>query len=103
MADFGSYLQNVYRGVKKSWFANMPFSVQKGQQGKNVVQFQIMQDGNIPKDSVKLVSSSGKDDLDSASVRAVREAGPFSHLPDKYPQPSIMLRFSFSYNIPGKN
>ena len=102
MADFSSYIRDVYRGVKKSWFANMPPSVQKGQQGRNTVQFQIMQDGSIPKDSVKLVSSSGKDDLDSASMQAIREAGPFIHLPDKYPQPSITLRFSFSYNIPAK-
>jgi TonB family protein len=85
--------------MKKSWFANMPASVQLGKQGTNTVQFQVLQDGSIPKDSVKLVSSSGKD---SASVRAAREAGPFGHLPEKYPHPSISLRFGFSYNIPGK-
>jgi hypothetical protein len=52
----------------------MPTSVREGQQGENAVQFQILQDGSIPKDSVKLVSSSGKDDLDSASVPAIGEA-----------------------------
>ena len=102
MADASSYLQNVYRGVKKSWYAHMPASVKEGQQGKNSVEFQIMEDGSIPKDSVKLVSSSGKDDFDSASVRAIREAGPFGRLPEKSSQHPLTLRFSFSYNMPTK-
>ena len=42
--------------------------------------------GNIPKGFPKLTSGTGKNDLDSASVQAIREAAPFAHLPDKFSQ-----------------
>src|SRR5580704_12323198 len=53
--DFNSYLGTVYRSVRDKWNEGMPPSVKLGQQGKNVVQFRIMQDGKIPEDFLKLV------------------------------------------------
>ena len=97
--DFKPYIHNVYLSVKKSWFASMPPSVGKGQQGVNAVEFRILQDGNVPKDFLKMTSASGKNDFDAASVQAVREAAPFSHLPEKFSQPFITLRFTFYYNV----
>ena len=35
--DFKPYIHDVYLSVKKSWFAGMPPSVGKGQQGVNAV------------------------------------------------------------------
>jgi TonB family protein len=97
--DFGRYLEEVYRSVKKSWFANMPPSVEKGKQGANQVEFRVLQGGNIPKDSLKVVVSSQKSDFDAASVQAIREAAPFRHLPEKFSQPFIVMRFTFYYNL----
>jgi hypothetical protein len=51
--DFNSYLRELYLSVKKSWFANMPPSLDRGEQGVNAVEFRVLQDGNVPKDSLK--------------------------------------------------
>lgn len=98
--NFNSYLRDVYLSVRKCWFANMPPSVEKGQQGTNSFEFHVLQDGSVPKDSLKMVLSSDKNDFDAASLQGIREAVPFSHLPEKFAQPSIVLRFTFYYNLP---
>jgi TonB family protein len=98
--DFNSYLRDVYLSVKKRWLANMPSSLEKGQQGKNTVEFRVLQDGSVPKDSVKIVLSSEKSDFDAASLQGVREAAPFSHLPESFSKPYIVVRFTFYYNLP---
>ena len=77
----------------------MPPSVQMGQQGVNSVEFRIMQDGKIPEDFVKLTARSGKEDLDRASLTAIRALAPFDHLPEKFSQPFIALRITFYYNM----
>jgi TonB family protein len=97
--DFNSYLRDVYVAVKKHWFANMPPSVQTGQQGVTAVEFRILQDGSVPTDAMFLVSS-GKSDLDAASLEGIKEAAPFKHLPELFSKPFIVLRFSFYYNLP---
>jgi len=98
--DFNFYLREVSVSVKKRWFANMPPSLEKGEQGVNSVEFRILQDGNVPKDSLKLGVSSRKSDLDAASLEGVREAAPFGKLPEKFTQPFIELRLTFYYNLP---
>ncbi|HTP69591.1 MAG TPA: energy transducer TonB [Dongiaceae bacterium] len=95
--NFDEYLRGVYLSVKKSWFQNMPATVSFGNQGINAVEFRILQNGSVPQDFVKIVLKSEKSDLDAASLRAVRTAS-FSHLPEKYSQPFIVLRFTFYYN-----
>jgi TonB family protein len=97
--DFNSYLRDVYVSVKKHWFAIMPPSVVMGQQGANTVEFRILQDGNVPTDSMFIVSS-GKSDFDAASLEAIKEAAPFKRLPELFSKPLIVLRFSFYYNLP---
>jgi TonB family protein len=97
--DFNSYLRDVYVSVKKHWFANMPPSVEIGQQGANTVEFRILKDGNVPTDSMKIISS-GKSDFDAASLEGIKGAAPFKHLPELFSKPFIVLRFSFYYNLP---
>ena len=98
--DFNAYLRTVYISVRQNWFAVMPPSIEKGQPGVNSIEFRIMQDGKIPEDSVKLTTHSGKEDLDRASLSAIRASAPFSHLPEKFSQPFIALRITFYYNMP---
>jgi TonB family protein len=97
--DFNSCLRQVYFAVRNSWYSIMPPSVEKGNQGRNSVQFRVLRDGSVPKDSVELMYHSGKDDFDTASLRAVREAAPFKPLPEKFSQPFILLRITFYYNL----
>ena len=98
--DFTPYLQDVYLSVKRRWFANMPPSIERGQQGTNAVEFRIQRDGSVPKDSVKMVTSSAKGDFDAASLHGIQDAIPFNHLPEKFSKPFILLRFTFYYNLP---
>jgi outer membrane biosynthesis protein TonB len=98
--DFNSYLRDAYLSVKKRWFANMPPSVEKGQQGTNTVEFRVLQDGTVPKDSLKMTVWSEKSDFDAASVEGIQEGAPFGHLPEKFSKPFIVLRFTFYYNLP---
>lgn len=101
--DFDFYLRDLYVSVRKRWLAKMPGSVVRGQQGTNTIEFRVLQDGSVPKDSLKIVVSSGKNDFDEASLQAVRNAAPFNHLPEKSSKPDIVLRFSFYYNLPLPN
>jgi TPR repeat protein len=98
--DFNSYLREVYVSVKKRWFANMPASIEKGQKGVNIVEFRILRDGSVPKNAVKMLVSSQKSDFDAASLQGISEAAPFSHLPELYSEPFIVLRITFYYNLP---
>lgn len=88
----------MYLSVKNKWRTVVPPSVESGEQGRNTVQFRVLQDGTVPQEFLKLVFSSEKKDLDEASMQAIRKAAPFSHLPEKYSAPFITLRFTFAYN-----
>jgi len=98
--NFNSYLRDAYFSVKKRWFANMPSSVEKGQQGTNTVEFRVLQDGTVPKNSIKMTARSEKSDFDAASIEGIQEASPLNHLPEKFSKPFIVLRFTFYYNLP---
>jgi TonB family protein len=98
--DFNLYMRGTYLSVKKRWFTIMPPSLEKGQQGTNAVELHVLKDGSVPKDSIKMVVSSEKSDFDAASLQAIQEAAPFSHLPEKFSKPFIVLRFTFYYNLP---
>ena len=97
--DFNSTLRALYLAVKNRWYANMPPSVEKGNQGVNAVEFRVLQDGGVPNEFLKMAYRSGKSDLDAASLQAIRGAAPFSHLPEKFSKPFIVLRVTFYYNI----
>lgn len=101
--DFDFYLRDLYLSVRKQWFAKMPGSVVRGQRETNTVEFRVLQDGSVPKESLKIVVSSEKNDFDEASLQAVRNAAPFNHLPEKFSKPDIVLRFTFYYNLPLPN
>jgi len=98
--DFNSYLRDAALSVNRRWFANMPPSIEKGQQGTNTIEFQVLQDGTVPKDFLKMTMRSGKSDFDAASFEGIQEAAPFGHLPEKFSKPFIVLRFTFYYNLP---
>lgn len=96
--DFNATLREICLSVKQSWFEHMPPSALLGNEGVNTVEFRILQEGNIPEDSVKMTLRSNKTDLDAASVQAIRKARSVSHLPEKFSQPFIVVRSTFYYN-----
>jgi TonB family protein len=96
--DFGPFLQSTYRSVRREWFAGMPPAIEKGDKGVVSITFRVQQDGKVPADSLKIVSSSGKKEFDDASLDAIRSVAPFDHLPSKFSQPFVELRMIFYYN-----
>jgi TonB family protein len=96
--DFNSYLRSANHSIEKAWLAVMPRSALLGQWGRNAVTFRVSADGSVPNESIGLENRSGKIDLDKASLKAVRNAAPFDHLPEKFSGPFIVLRARFVYN-----
>jgi TonB family protein len=91
-------MQSVYRPVRRECFAGMPHSIEKGEKGIVSIEFRVQQDGKVPADSLKILSSSGKKELDDASLNAIHNVAPFDYLPSKFSQPFVELRMIFYYN-----
>jgi TonB family protein len=98
--DFSPYLRQVFLSIRRKWTGVIPESAKQGETGTVTVQFRIQQDGKVPNDSVKVVFSSGKKDMDDACLTVIRTAGPFEHLPEAFHSPSIELRQIFHFNPP---
>jgi len=58
----------------------------------------IQKDGSLPDKAVRIVSSSGKNDIDAAAQSVIRTAAPFGCLPVAYLGSNLDLLFTFSYN-----
>ena len=67
-----------------------------------VVRARIQKDGSLPDDAVTITTSSRKDDMDAASLNAIRAAAPFGPLPEGYSGSNLELKFAFCFNIPQK-
>jgi TonB family protein len=100
--DFSTYLKQLVTSVKRNWYAIMPESASKGEQGKVVVRFHIRRDGKLPIGDPIIETASGKAPFDRAALGAIRGSAPFQHLPVAFGGPSIELRFTFLYNLPVK-
>jgi hypothetical protein len=53
--DFNYYRRGLYLSVKKRGYANMPPSIEKGQPGTITIEFRVLQDASVPKDSLRMV------------------------------------------------
>ncbi|MDQ6707725.1 MAG: TonB family protein [Acidobacteriota bacterium] len=96
--DFKPYILQVLQTVRRNWFAVYPESAKLGQRGMVNLTFSIEPGGTIPKAIVS--SSSGVRALDQAAVAALSASNPLSPLPAEFHGSRIILRFTFSYNIP---
>ncbi|MGI8989640.1 MAG: TonB family protein [Bryobacteraceae bacterium] len=96
--DFKPYILQVLQTVRRNWFAVYPESAKLGQRGMVNLTFSIEPGGTIPKAIVS--SSSGVRALDQAAVAALSASNPLSPLPAEFHGNRIILRFTFSYNIP---
>jgi hypothetical protein len=98
--DFNPYLLTASLSVRQNWYAVIPPSVESGEQGINTAEFRILQDGKVPMDFLKLTIHSGNEEFDKASLTAIRASTPFSHLPEKFSGPFIVVDITFYYNMP---
>ncbi len=99
--DFSNYLNRVLARVRYNWFAVIPESARSlGQKGIVVLEFRIAKNGSVPVGEPNLVRTSGREELDFASMSSIRSSNPFEPLPAAFSGPYIALRFTYLYNIP---
>ncbi len=90
-ADFGPYLADLQKRIKKSWFPP------RGNESKRItVKFKIHKDGDIT--GVKLEKSSGFSLADDAALEAVEKAAPLPPLPPGADS-ELVIKFTFDYNV----
>jgi TonB family protein len=99
--DFSTYMGNLYRKVRTSWFAAIPESaIALGNQAKVIVHFKVQKDGRLSHKDPIIEVSSGDKTKDKAATVAIRTAAPFERLPDSFGGQNIELRITFTYGVP---
>lgn len=97
--DFGPYMNQVINRVRTSWYSLIPESARIGlSKGRVVVVFTITGSGRI--EDLDVTLSSGASALDRAAVAAIQASNPFRQLPADFDGESLVLQFTFLYNIP---
>jgi TonB family protein len=95
--NLNPYLDRLYFSIRRNLLAKMPESAAKGEKGVVVLRVHVQKDGSLPQWAVKIVSSSGKKNLDVAAQSAILTAAPFGPLPEAYLGSSLDLLFTFYY------
>ncbi len=96
--DFGPYLTQVVKTIKKTWYDAMPRSVYPPEmkQGRVAVELSIQKDGKIK--DMKIHTSSGDIALDRAAWASITASSPFAALPSEFGGQTLGLRLYFYYN-----
>ncbi len=90
------YGRIVKKKVIDSWFP--PYAARAlGLTGLTVITFRIQNKGQVT--DIKIKDSSGNEYLDKSALNAIRNAGPFPHLPSDYNYDTLGVVFSFWYNL----
>ncbi|HXM45460.1 MAG TPA: energy transducer TonB [Bryobacteraceae bacterium] len=97
--DFRPYLLQVLASVRRNWFAVYPESARLGLRGKVEAQFVIAKDGSVPKLVIVLHSIPA---LERAAVAGIDASHPFPPFPVEFSGDRIVLKLTFSYNLPKK-
>lgn len=93
--DFAPYLQSLLKEVRKNWYSLIPASDQM-KKGKLAIEFAITKDGKIA--DMKLVATSGDNQLDRYAWGSIAALNPFPSLPKEFPDPYLLLRLRYYYN-----
>jgi protein TonB len=90
--QFGAYLQALQQRISSKWRPTELDSRLKN--GPTcVVSFEIQRDGRLQ--NLRVVQSSGSQELDLSAQRAVTEASPFEPLPQGYPGSTAKMEIGF--------
>ncbi|MBC7881695.1 MAG: TonB C-terminal domain-containing protein [Anaerolineae bacterium] len=92
--NFSPYMAELKRRIRQNWIAPDSDNLLP-----TVVNFCISRSGDVSR--LRVVRSSTFRAWDQAAVDAVRQAAPFSPLPDEYIGKSIEINFTLSLNVFG--
>ncbi len=97
--DFRPYLLQVLQSVRRNWFAVYPESARMGLRGKVEAEFMIAKDGSVPK---LVIVQHSIPALERAAVAGIDASHPFPPFPPGFSGERIVLKLTFSYNMPRK-
>jgi TonB family protein len=94
--NLNSYLDHLYSSVRRNLLAKLPESASDGEKGVVIVRVHVQKDGSLAQGGLKIVSSTGKKDMDVAAQSAIQTASPFAPLPEDLGS-ALDLVFTFYY------
>jgi len=90
------YLLHVKESIDEQW-SYPDDSFTRGEMGTTVIEFSIAQEGSLA--MCRAIVSSGYESLDSESLRAVREAAPFSPFSEEFGLARLNIVAKFRYTL----
>ena len=90
--DMRKYFSEIQRRVRRNW--NPKFTMEEY---TTVLNFSIKRNGQIT--GLKVVRTSGSEDVDREALEAIQDSAPFDPLPANFPLDSINMRFNFNIYI----
>ena len=88
----GPYLAEIRRRVRRNWNPSSP-----GNNRHTVLVFSIQRNGQIT--GLRVIQSSGSDQVDRQSLEAVQKSGPFAALPQNFPHQELNVEFNFNIYV----
>jgi TonB family protein len=92
--QFPGYLQKMENKISGVW-APPPVSFQ-GEPANVTIQFNVMKNGHVERESIKVEKSSGNPFFDQAAMRAVYGADPFPPFPEFLSEDRLSIHFNFT-------
>jgi len=90
--QFGAYVQALQQRIASKWRTS-ELDARLKSAPQCVVAFEIQRDGSVQ--DLRVVQSSGNQQLDLSTLRAVTEAGPFEPLPQGYKSSAAKMEVAF--------
>jgi TonB family protein len=96
--DFGPYMNQVVNRVRVNWYSLIPEAARLRQvRGRVVIIFTITKNGNV--EGQRIVANSEYQSLDNAAIGSIMASNPFPRIPDDFEGNSLVLQFTFLYNM----
>lgn len=90
--DFAPFMKKLQREIKLNW--KPP---KKNKSNRVVLLFTVSKNGKVS--NIKVLKSSGYEDVDKSAIKAVKDTAPFDPLPAEFEDNQVDIQFTFDYNI----
>ncbi len=90
--NLAPYFDEIKRRVKRNWQPSSP-----GEEQLTVLGFTIQRNGQIT--GLRVVQTSGNQQVDRDALEAVRQSGPFDALPQSFKRDRLDIQFNFNIYI----
>jgi TonB family protein len=81
-----------------NWYSLIPEAARLRQvRGRVVIIFTITKNGNV--EGQRIVANSEYQSLDNAAIGSIMASNPFPRIPDDFEGNSLVLQFTFLYNM----